>query len=651
MAELKTLGDFYDPTKAMAMGVNIAQNQQRMEMQQQQLSMQQQNAEITNLHTAFKTAPPMAGYPIYKRIMELNGQAPMDVDKYYASPEKVHKLSGLQPGTPEYFQTVQELAQANPDSLKTVSSLTNDSMARAGAATLLDQVGAPNDQNSSEFMRQSDALQRQAGAALFQSPKQKEEAQRIATMNREHEQRSAYINKQLGPLSAASVDLGLKQQRVMPHIEQLTAIEDQYKKDLDNYGSTAAVGKRLERMQANPELQQFEDRRKQSIPVMEKAIADMETQQAELEKKAHAIALGVGNPEEGQSIHTLAGDIDTSVLMLENARAQLKLTQQPTRENAAALSAMKDKLDERVKSLTEERLASQASLDVRRDAQQEIARKNEYGEKLQSVTNEGKRLFAALPKNQQDSQSAARISGDLKQQYKIDVGTDDIMSGVKDPNRPLTQVNLSEEKAEAKKVGEGFGEQYMRTQDASVAAAGMIAKLDRMDTLLAGVTTGKLTPKMTEIQSLGEAIGIKVDPKLGAKQAFTALASEMALQLRNPAGGAGMPGAMSDKDREFLQSMTPSLAQTNEGNKLIIETSRKVAQRDQQIAKMARTYRKKNGHLDEGFYDEVQAYGEKNPLFKGQSLPTSGAAPRTSVAPFNDTEKERRYQEWKKNHK
>ena len=44
---------------------------------------------------------------------------------------------------------------------------------------------------------------------------------------------------------------------------------------------------------------------------------------------------------------------------------------------------------------------------------------------------------------------------------------------------------------------------------------------------------------------------------------------EFALELRNPSGGAGMPGAMSDADRNFLASIPPSLANTKEGRALI----------------------------------------------------------------------------------
>lgn len=183
------------------------------------------------------------------------------------------------------------------------------------------------------------------------------------------------------------------------------------------------------------------------------------------------------------------------------------------------------------------------------------------------------------------------------------------------PQKPLVQLSMAQEGKEAQTVGEAFGKMYADLQQAGSAAPAKLSKLDRMESLMQGVQTGKLAPAMTQIASIAESFGLKVDSKLGAKQALDALSNEIALSLRNPAGGAGMPGALSDKDREFLASMTPGLSKTPAGNRLIIDTARKLAQREQQVAKLAREYRKKNGHLDEGFYDELAEFSAANPLF------------------------------------
>jgi hypothetical protein len=184
------------------------------------------------------------------------------------------------------------------------------------------------------------------------------------------------------------------------------------------------------------------------------------------------------------------------------------------------------------------------------------------------------------------------------------------------PQKPLVDIKLGQERKEAQTVGEGFGKMYVELQQAGSAASTTLSKLDRMEQLMQGVQTGKLTPAMTQVAAIAQSFGITIDSNLGAKQGLEALSNEIALSLRNPAGGAGMPGALSDKDREFLVSMTPGLAKTPTGNQLIIDTARKLAKRDQEVAKLARSYRKKNGSLDEGFYDELADYSAAHPLFE-----------------------------------
>lgn len=188
-------------------------------------------------------------------------------------------------------------------------------------------------------------------------------------------------------------------------------------------------------------------------------------------------------------------------------------------------------------------------------------------------------------------------------------------------------VNLLQEREESKTVGKYFGEQFADIQKAGMDAYGKVNRLNRLESLLQGVSTGKLTPAATEVKAVLSSLGIDIDPNLGAAQAAQAITNELALQMRNPSGGAGMPGAMSDKDREFLQATVPGLAKTPQGNKLLIESYRRLAQRDQQVAKAAREYRKQHGSLDEGFYEQLQAFSEANPLFADMPQSAAPAAP------------------------
>jgi len=186
---------------------------------------------------------------------------------------------------------------------------------------------------------------------------------------------------------------------------------------------------------------------------------------------------------------------------------------------------------------------------------------------------------------------------------------------------PSASVIMKQEGEEAKVVGKGYGEQYLKLQESGMAAQKAIARADQFAALLDGVNTGKLTPVGTEIAAVAQSLGMNIDPKLGNKQAAEALSNQMALELRNPAGGAGMPGAMSDEDRSFLKNMTANLGKTPEANAMILDATRKVAKRDQEVAAMARTYRAKRGSLDEGFYNELDAFSKANPLFQSAAAP------------------------------
>lgn len=187
-------------------------------------------------------------------------------------------------------------------------------------------------------------------------------------------------------------------------------------------------------------------------------------------------------------------------------------------------------------------------------------------------------------------------------------------------------VTTKQEGEEAKAVGKFFGDNFADIQKAGFNAQNTINRYDRLGQLLDGVDTGKFAPMGLEAAKAAQSLGISVDPNLANKEAAVALSSEIALQLRNPSGGAGMPGAMSDADRNFLAGMVPGIEKTPEGRKQIVETAKKLAQRDMEVAKMAREYRGKHGTINEGFYNQLAQYSESNPLFGKSAAAPQGTA-------------------------
>lgn len=222
-----------------------------------------------------------------------------------------------------------------------------------------------------------------------------------------------------------------------------------------------------------------------------------------------------------------------------------------------------------------------------------------------------------------------------------------------DPTMTKLSVNPSmslppQETAFQQTVGKAYGETFAGLQNSALTAGSKLGKLDRLDNLLSKTYTGmggEATQAATKtMKAAADALGIPSDTiteRVGAGEAATALAGEMALMLRNPSGGAGMPGAMSDKDREFLQSMIPGIATTQEGRKLILETQRRLIKRETEVAKLARDYKKSNGdRFDDGFFAVLQKWSDEHPLFKDMSIDTKmlgGASapipPATPAAP------------------
>ena len=180
-------------------------------------------------------------------------------------------------------------------------------------------------------------------------------------------------------------------------------------------------------------------------------------------------------------------------------------------------------------------------------------------------------------------------------------------------------------------IGAGYGKRYNEIQDAGFAANKKINQAARLGSLLERLETGKLSPLGYEIAAYAASVGLPVSKNLPNAEAVKALANEMALEFRNPTGGAGMPGAMSDADRNYLQGLIANLDKTPGANKLLIEGMQKVAERERDIARIARDYKRKHGTFDDGFYDELDKFSKQNPLFGGPVAPPVVVSPETKA--------------------
>jgi len=176
-----------------------------------------------------------------------------------------------------------------------------------------------------------------------------------------------------------------------------------------------------------------------------------------------------------------------------------------------------------------------------------------------------------------------------------------------------------------------FAEQYITMQEGAQAAQGKLATLQGLQSALEQSSfTGMGAETLLGVKQAARSLGLDVGDNLGPEETARALGNQLALQMRNPSSGAGMPGAMSDKDREFLVASVPGLSKTPEGNRQLVNFMTQIEQRNIQVAQRAQEYADRNGQIDNGFYKELSAWSEQNPLFPEadqQQAPATGNQP------------------------
>lgn len=188
-----------------------------------------------------------------------------------------------------------------------------------------------------------------------------------------------------------------------------------------------------------------------------------------------------------------------------------------------------------------------------------------------------------------------------------------------------------------------FAAQAADYQKGARTAGGTLRTLDQLEQLYKdpNVAKGGAAESISALKNLATSAGVDVKG-LGAEQGIQAITNKMALDARSTADGGGMPGAMSDADREFLRALTPNLSKSPEGRATIIEASRKLAQRQVQVAQLANAYERANGRLDAGFDRAVAELADKNQMFAGRKASAAPAAAGPDYRSLAAQELERR---------
>jgi hypothetical protein len=185
--------------------------------------------------------------------------------------------------------------------------------------------------------------------------------------------------------------------------------------------------------------------------------------------------------------------------------------------------------------------------------------------------------------------------------------------GAAPPGIPLQTEDQSAYKTARAKDFAGQASSYAK---GGQQGASTLRSLDELRTLYSdpNVAKGAAAENISGLKNLASSFGVDIKG-LGSEQAAQAITNKMALDLRSTADGGGMPGAMSDADREFLKALTPNLTKSPEGRNKIMDAQQKVAQRNIDVARLANQYEQQNGRIDAGFDKVVQDYAAKNQLF------------------------------------
>ena len=173
--------------------------------------------------------------------------------------------------------------------------------------------------------------------------------------------------------------------------------------------------------------------------------------------------------------------------------------------------------------------------------------------------------------------------------------------GVSQQEQQLGQQRLAYE--QQKPLLDEANKQWTAAVGAATPARAAMDQLDQLDHLNTMIHTGKFAGTTKDLLNWAQSAGIDpavlgVGTNAAPYEVYQAIASNMAMHLRNPPGqGNLMPGQMSNYEDQLLQSMGPQLAKTPQGNALLIQVQKRIQQRAIDFAQFATDWQKSHGNV------------------------------------------------------
>ncbi|MGE8690911.1 MAG: hypothetical protein ACN6PJ_27460 [Achromobacter sp.] len=193
-----------------------------------------------------------------------------------------------------------------------------------------------------------------------------------------------------------------------------------------------------------------------------------------------------------------------------------------------------------------------------------------------------------------------------------------------------TTVNVGGERAWDNESAKLFAKRYDDLTTQAQSAQQMMGMYDLAEQALAsGVRTGVGGEAELNLRRFAQSIGVGDADKVAGGELVRAIQNRMALIMRSPDSGMGMPGAVSDRDLVFLRDAQIGLDRTPEGNRKMLAAFRALEQRKVDVARLADEYIAEHGRLDFGFNRAVRDYAAANPLFNAPAAGSTEPAQRT----------------------
>lgn len=211
------------------------------------------------------------------------------------------------------------------------------------------------------------------------------------------------------------------------------------------------------------------------------------------------------------------------------------------------------------------------------------------------------------------------------------------------PGKASTEVNVNQtaEKAQDSKIGGAYGDTFNELQSGGRNAIGQLNTYRLMEKLIDNPNfySGAQSGPLLAARRAAAALGIKDADAAAPNELFAKLATQSVLDKL----GGSLSAGVSNSDVLTMQNTVANATNTPEGNRQILQFSKALAQRQMDVAKLARQYAGAHGgRLDPGFDDVLANFAEKNPLTvaptemqQKQAVPQQGGQQASQLRPMD----------------